>query len=73
MDDLISTRVCGKRCEPAEFGCSRDKRNSAKQIEFGLLYDVGAGTVAIDAFAGNTSAPDTADLKVLFYVAQRCT
>lgn len=72
MDDLTSTRVCGERCELAEFGCSRDKRNGAKQIEFGLLCDVGARAVAIDAFAGNTSDRGDVDPKVLFYVAQRC-
>ena len=59
MYDLTSTWVCGEHCELAEYGYSRDNKKGAKQIEFGLLCEAGGRPVAIEAFAGNTSDPDT--------------
>ncbi len=59
MYDLTSTWVCGEKCELAQFGYSRDKKRGVKQIEFGLLCDADGRPVAIEAFAGNTSDPQT--------------
>ncbi len=59
MYDLTSTWVCGEKCELAQFGYSRDKKKSTKQIEFGLLCDFEGRPVAIEAFAGNTGDPQT--------------
>ncbi len=59
MYDLTSTWVCGEHCELAEYGHSRDRKKGTKQIGFGLLCDIEGRPVAIEAFAGNTSDPDT--------------
>ncbi len=64
MYDLTSTWVCGERCELADYGYSRDGKKGTKQIEFGLLCDAEGRPVAIEAFSGSASDPETVAVQV---------
>ena len=57
--DLSSSYLEGSRCELAAHGYSRDHRSDRPQIVYGLLCNRDGCPVAVQAFAGNTSDPDT--------------
>ena len=59
MFDLSSSWVEGSCCELAAFGHSRDGKRGRRQIEYGLLTDPAGRPVAVEAFPGNTSDPES--------------
>src|SRR5258708_22157894 len=62
--DLTSTYFEGRHCPLAKLGHSRDDKSRTLQIVFGLLSNAAGCSVAVAAFAGNTSDPKTVATQV---------
>jgi Transposase DDE domain len=57
--DVSSSYLEGRCCPLAQFGYSRDGRQSKRQIVYGLLCAADGCPVAIEVFAGSTADPAT--------------
>ena len=57
--DLSSSYFEGRQCPLGQRGYSRDGKKGKLQVNYGLLTDARGCPVAISAFAGNTSDPET--------------
>ncbi|AUB83302.1 IS1634 family transposase [Candidatus Thiodictyon syntrophicum] len=57
--DLSSSYFEGESCPLAARGYSRDGKKGLLQVNYGLLTDARGCPVAISAFAGNTTDPET--------------
>ena len=57
--DVSSSYLEGRCCPLAQFGYSRDGKQSKRQIVYGLLCAADGCPVAIEVFAGSTADPAT--------------
>ncbi len=62
--DLTSFQLEGTKCEPAAYGCSRDKKGGKMQAASALLCDRDGRPVAVELFKGNVSDPATASTAI---------